>query len=202
MNWLAHFLLAAPSPAFRVGSVLPDFSPAAVLATLPPAFQPGIAQHQQVDLFTDAHPVVRSGMRRFPPPFRRFGGILTDVFYDHFLTRNWADHTPVPLPAFAAQVYAAIEVCRTDLPPEIYARLARLREANRRTSTDFSRNCAPTSRRHRRETAESGSDGSAPAGARIVKACNTAFAGTLIDRTQTLAPSRLSNSALRSTPHR
>lgn len=130
MNWLAHFLLAAPSPAFRVGSVLPDFSPAAVLATLPPAFQPGIAQHRQVDLFTDAHPVVRSGMRRFSPPFRRFGGILTDVFYDHFLTRNWADHTPVPLPAFAAQVYAAIEVCRTDLPPEIYARLARLREAN------------------------------------------------------------------------
>lgn len=130
MNWLAHFLLADPSPAFRVGSVLPDFAPAVVLAALPPAFQAGIAQHRQVDLFTDAHPVVRESMRRFPPPFRRFGGILTDVFYDHLLTRQWASYSAVPLPAFAAQVYTAIEECRQDLSPELYARLVRLRQAD------------------------------------------------------------------------
>jgi acyl carrier protein phosphodiesterase len=130
MNWLAHFLLADPSPAFRVGSVLPDFAPASVLAALPPAFQAGIRQHRQVDLFTDTHPVVRRSTRRFPPPFRRFGGILTDVFYDHLLTRQWASHSAVPLPAFAAQVYTAIEQCRPTLPPELYTRLARLREAD------------------------------------------------------------------------
>lgn len=130
MNWLAHFLLAEPSPAFRVGSVLPDFAPPAVLVTLPLPFQPGIAQHRQVDLFTDTHPVVRQSMRRFPPPFRRFAGILTDVFYDHLLTRDWATYSTLPLPAFAAEVYAAIEVCRAELPPEVYARLARLRDAD------------------------------------------------------------------------
>ncbi len=130
MNWLAHFLLAEPAPVFRVGSVLPDFAPAAVLATLPPAFQAGIAQHRQVDLFTDAHPVVRTSMRRMPPPFRRFAGILTDVFYDHLLTRQWTSYSALPLPAFAAQIYAAIEECRPALPPEVYARLVRLRDAD------------------------------------------------------------------------
>lgn len=130
MNWLAHFLLAEPEPAFRVGSVLPDFASAAVLAALPPAFQPGIAQHRQVDLFTDTHPVFHRSRRRFPPPFRRFAGILTDVCYDHLLTHQWSTYSALPLPAFAAQIYAAIEQCRPELPPELYTRLARLRQAD------------------------------------------------------------------------
>jgi acyl carrier protein phosphodiesterase len=130
MNWLAHFLLAEPDPAFRVGSVLPDFAPTALLASLPPAFQTGIAQHRRVDLFADAHPLFQRSRSRFPPPFRRYAGILTDVLYDHLLTCNWASYSAVPLPDFAAEVYAAIETCRAELPPETYARLARLRDAD------------------------------------------------------------------------
>ncbi|MBM3276968.1 MAG: DUF479 domain-containing protein [Candidatus Handelsmanbacteria bacterium] len=130
MNWLAHFLLAEPEPAFRVGSVLPDFAPPALLAALPPVFQSGIKQHRRVDLFTDAHPLFRRSRHRFPSPLRRFAGILTDVFYDHLLARNWSSHSAVPLPDFAAQVYAAIATCRPELPPEIYGRLARLRDAD------------------------------------------------------------------------
>jgi hypothetical protein len=95
MNWLAHLFLSDPEPACRIGNLLPDFLSANVLAGLPAAFQRGIAQHRRIDAYTDAHPVFRRSVQRFAPPFRRYGGVLVDIFYDHFLARDW---TPSRLP--------------------------------------------------------------------------------------------------------
>lgn len=127
MNWLAHLLLSEPTPAFRVGGILPDLVSAAVLEGLPLEFQRGILRHRQVDAFTDAHPVFRRSVERFQPPLRRFGGVLVDIFYDHFLSRNWHIYSDIPLPVFVAECYAAFEETRTDLPPEAYAHLQRIR---------------------------------------------------------------------------
>jgi len=123
MNWLAHLYLAEPSAAFRIGSLLPDMAPASALAGLPPEFQRGIQQHRHIDAFTDSHPIVRNSIRRLDPPFRRFGGILVDVFYDHILAREWASWSPVPLCVFAAEVYSSFEQQREHLPPDVHTRL-------------------------------------------------------------------------------
>jgi acyl carrier protein phosphodiesterase len=69
--------LSDPDPAARVGSLLPDLVPMNALASLPEGLQRGVAQHQRIDAFTDAHPIARQSISRFAPPFRRFGGILT-----------------------------------------------------------------------------------------------------------------------------
>lgn len=105
MNWLAHLHLSEPTPEFRLGSLLPDLVSSPELAAQPAAFQPGIRRHLRIDAFTDAHPVFRNSVRRLPPPYRRFGGILVDVFYDHFLARHWTAFSPSPLPEFTAEVY-------------------------------------------------------------------------------------------------
>jgi acyl carrier protein phosphodiesterase len=127
MNWLAHLLLSEPTPAFRVGGILPDLVSSAVLEGLPVEFQRGILRHRQVDAFTDAHPAFRRSVERFQPPLRRFGGVLVDIFYDHFLSRNWYIYSDIPLPVFVAECYAAFEETRADLPPEAYAHLQRIR---------------------------------------------------------------------------
>jgi acyl carrier protein phosphodiesterase len=207
MNWLAHFLLAEPAPAFRVGSVLPDFAPATLLASLPPAFQPGIAQHRQVDLFADTHPVFLRSRRRFPPRFRRFAGILTDVFYDHLLARNWASYAEPALPAFAAEVYAAIEACRPDLPPETYGRLARLRQADLLCAYG---ELAGVERALRGLGSRLRRPADLAAALPVFAGQHCAFDADFGEffpalrapvGVQPLAPSRLSSSALRSTPH-
>ena len=123
MNWLAHLLLSDPTPAFRLGGLLPDFAPVSALSGLPHEFQRGVRRHLQIDAYTDAHPVFRRSVQRFAPPLRRFGGILIDIFYDHFLSRQWDAHAAVPLQAFLAEVYASFETHRQDLPGVAYARL-------------------------------------------------------------------------------
>src|SRR5688572_8345575 len=98
MNWLAHLLLAEPTPQFRLGAILPDLVSMQVLAGLPPDFQRGIRQHRQVDAYTDSHAIFRRSVQRLDPPFRRFGGILVDIFYDHFIARDWQSFSATPLP--------------------------------------------------------------------------------------------------------
>lgn len=130
MNWLAHLLLSEPTPAFRVGGILPDLVSAAVLENLPMEFQRGIERHRQVDAFTDSHPIVRRSVQRIQPPLRRFGGILVDIFYDHFLSRNWHIYSDIPLPVFVAECYAAFDATQTHLPPAVFDQLARIRAGN------------------------------------------------------------------------
>lgn len=130
MNWLAHLLLSEPTPAFRVGGILPDLVSMAALEGLPMEFQRGIERHRQVDAFTDAHPIVRRSVQRIQPPLRRFGGILVDIFYDHFLSRDWHLYSDTPLPVFVAECHAAFDATQTHLPPAVFEPLARIRAGN------------------------------------------------------------------------
>jgi acyl carrier protein phosphodiesterase len=128
MNWLAHLYLSDDDAQFRVGNLLPDLVPARQLADLPESFQKGIRRHRQIDVFTDAHPRVRSCVRRFPPPYRRYGGIVTDVYFDHLLARDWRKYSAVPLPDFIARVYRDIDRCLPDVPCDARLPLERMRQ--------------------------------------------------------------------------
>lgn len=130
MNWLAHLFLSEPNPAFRIGNLLPDLVPLPALSGLSPEFARGVQQHRRIDAFTDSHSIFRRSVARVKPEFRRFGGILVDVFYDHFLSRDWPSLSPVPLPAFVDEVYASFEIHRHEIPPEAYAHLERMKSAN------------------------------------------------------------------------
>ncbi|MDR3401844.1 MAG: ACP phosphodiesterase [Chthoniobacter sp.] len=123
MNWLAHLYLSEPTAAFRLGNLLPDLVSATALAGLPGEFQAGILCHRQIDAFTDRHPVFRRSVQRLGPPFRRFGGVLVDIFYDHILARDWESFAAVPLPEFAAEVYASFDTQWVHVPAEARPRL-------------------------------------------------------------------------------
>lgn len=128
MNWLAHLLLSEPTPEFRLGNLLPDFVSPAEIAALPEDFRRGAACHRRIDAFTDAHPVVRRSRDRVDPRFRRYSGVLVDVFYDHVLAREWPEFSAVPLEAFLAEIGAAVATCGPALPEGIRRPLARVHE--------------------------------------------------------------------------
>lgn len=128
MNWLAHLYLSEPNPAFRIGNLLPDLAPPSALSGLSPDMLRGVKQHRRIDAFTDTHPVVRRSISRVNPDFRRFGGILVDVFYDHFLARDWQSFSPIPLHAFAAEIYDSFDRHRPEIPSEAMVHLEHMRE--------------------------------------------------------------------------
>ena len=130
MNWLAHLFLSEPNPEFRIGNLLPDLARPSELSHLPSEFMRGVRQHRRIDAFTDSHPIVRRSIARVGPEFRRFGGIFVDIFYDHFLSREWPAFSKIPLPAFTHEIYVSFEHHRHHIPLEAFIPLQKMKSEN------------------------------------------------------------------------
>lgn len=116
MNYLAHLYLAGTHPQALVGALMGDFLKGPVPAHFPQPLRHGIVLHRHIDTYTDAHPQVQRSKQRIRPEWRRYGGILVDMFYDHFLASRWAAYSSRPLPVFAAEVYRILDAQQPLLP--------------------------------------------------------------------------------------
>jgi len=119
MNYLAHLVLAGPEPEALLGALMGDFVKGPLRAQYPSAITHALALHRKVDSFTDAHPVTAASRGRVSPQRRRFAGIMVDLFYDHFLARDWAAHATEPLGTFTARVYALLKEHEVLLPERL-----------------------------------------------------------------------------------
>jgi acyl carrier protein phosphodiesterase len=119
MNYLAHMFLSDGTPEGLIGNLAGDFVRGIDVSMLTPGLQAGVALHRAVDRFTDAHPVVKRSRERLPESWRHYRGVLVDVFYDHFLARDFSIYANEPLGAFAARVYRALRANYDSLPPRL-----------------------------------------------------------------------------------
>jgi len=129
MNYLAHVALVAPTPEARVGAILGDFMRGVDRSSIPKLIWEGVEHHRAVDVATDTHPATRRGIALLPPEWRRFGGILLDVYFDHLLVRNWTALRPqIDLPDLTHAVYGALEAHNPVLPERLQRVWPRMRE--------------------------------------------------------------------------
>lgn len=119
MNYLAHLHLGGLRPAQLLGSLYGDFVKGPLPGRFAPELEASIQLHRSIDSFTDAHPLIKDAVARFPAQRRRYAGIVLDVFFDHCLARDWALYAEQPLDAFTANVYRVLAA-----EPELPERLA------------------------------------------------------------------------------
>lgn len=119
MNHLAHALLAGEDADCRLGSLLGDFVHGRIPDDLRANVADGIRLHRAIDVFTDGHPVVTALRGRFVAPFRRYAGIVLDVWFDHLLARDFSRWSTVPLGAFSDDLLALLQRHEEELPPDM-----------------------------------------------------------------------------------
>ena len=126
MNLLAHALLAAPDAEVMLGSLIGDFVRGRIDAALPPDVRAGIALHRSVDAYTDSHDEVAAARTLFAPPYRRYAGILIDVWFDHLLARQWSRFGEGELADFSARVRALLDMNPQLVPARMHGFVAYL----------------------------------------------------------------------------
>lgn len=126
MNWLAHTLLSEADIDSQLGNLLADLVRGADRQAMSLAFLRGAECHRRIDAFTDSHPCVLRSRQRLGAPYRRFSGVLMDVFYDHLLALHWDRYCPQPLEAFTAQFAAGARDSNLPLPPGARQTLERI----------------------------------------------------------------------------
>lgn len=105
MNFLAHLYLAGDDDGLRLGALLGDFVRGKdALAGFAAEVRRGILLHRHIDHYIDAMPETAALRESLSPPFRRYGGIIVDLGYDHELAKNWSDYSAVSLQCFDREI--------------------------------------------------------------------------------------------------
>ena len=75
----------------------------------PEQVKKGILLHRQIDTFTDAHPTFRISKHRLHENYGHYSGVIVDIFYDHFLAKNWNLYSNEKLSDFVANFYQSLQ---------------------------------------------------------------------------------------------
>lgn len=116
MNFLAHAYLSFGQEEILIGNFAADFVKGKEIQHYHGDILAGIYLHREIDFYTDTYPLVRAGQSYLRPKFRHYSSVITDVFFDYFLAKNWARYSDIPLEEFIDRTYATIERYLPQLP--------------------------------------------------------------------------------------
>lgn len=119
MNFLAHLYLSNNQPDVQIGNFIGDFVKGRQYERYPENVKRGILLHRHIDHFTDTHPIPHQSADRLRIHYRRYSGVLIDLFYDHYLARNWERYHHQSLHAFVNQTHKLFIRNYFNLPREV-----------------------------------------------------------------------------------
>jgi acyl carrier protein phosphodiesterase len=83
---------------------------------LPERVQKGIVLHREIDTFTDTHPIPKKSSKKLHKNYSHYSRVIVDIFYDHFLAKNWKAYSDEPLGIFVEGFYNLLEDNYSILP--------------------------------------------------------------------------------------
>lgn len=109
MNFLAHIYLSNDNDFIKIGNFMADSIRGKHYEHLPADIQKGIILHRAIDTYTDIHPVFRQSTKRLHERYHHYAGVIVDVFYDHFLAKNWSTYSDEKLEDFVDRFYKSLQ---------------------------------------------------------------------------------------------
>ncbi len=118
MNFLAHAYLSGTNENIIIGNFIADHVKGKAIGQYSEQIRAGIILHRHIDAFTDSHPVVRKSTGRLKNEFGKYSGVIVDMYYDHFLAKNWNVYSCIPLRKFTSGIYNIMMRHFAILPPK------------------------------------------------------------------------------------
>ncbi|MFV8342966.1 ACP phosphodiesterase [Flavobacterium sp. XS2P39] len=109
MNFLAHIYLSGDNDLIKIGNFMADGIRGKHFESYPTEIQKGIILHRAIDTFTDANPIFRQSTKKLHEKYHHYAGVIVDVFYDHFLAKNWSTYSDEKLEDFVERFYQSLK---------------------------------------------------------------------------------------------
>jgi acyl carrier protein phosphodiesterase len=122
MNFLAHAFLSFNEEKILVGNFIADFVKGKQIKDFEEDIISGILLHREIDYFTDSHPLVKAGQSYLRPKFGHYSTVITDIFFDYFLIKNWKNYSSIPVKDFIQRTYSILDGYE-DIFPERFAKM-------------------------------------------------------------------------------
>ncbi len=92
-----------------MGNFIGDFVKGSKLDHLPYKVAKGVTLHREIDTYTDNHSIVGISKDKLRVKYRHYAGVIVDMFYDHFLAKNFNSYSEQDLEEFASEKYSLLE---------------------------------------------------------------------------------------------
>ena len=109
MNFLAHIYLSFGDDEISLGNFMADSIRGNKFKHLPERVRKGIMLHREIDTFTDTHPIPKKSSKKLHKNYSHYSRVIVDIFYDHFLAKNWKVYSDQPLEDFTERFYDLLE---------------------------------------------------------------------------------------------
>lgn len=120
MNFLAHIYLSGNNHKLQLGNFFGDFVKGRAYKEYPEPFRSGIMMHRKIDTFTDNHPIFCETVDILRPTFRRYSGIMADLYFDYCLASDFDKYSPhKSLDSLAREFYVASIINYKTLPDNV-----------------------------------------------------------------------------------
>jgi len=116
LNYLAHLFLAGNHPEIILGNFIADHVKGSDVMKYTENVRKGISMHRAIDTFTDNHPVVKQSISRLRADFRKYSGVIVDMYYDHYLSAHWDDYSLLDIHSFTKSRYDTLNSFQDILP--------------------------------------------------------------------------------------
>ena len=108
MNYLAHLYLSGKNEDILIGNFIADSVKGSKYKDYSIDIQRGIVLHRQIDTHTDAHPNFRTSTKRLHKNYGHYSGVIVDIFFDHFLAKNWKHYSSISLADYAQKCHTIL----------------------------------------------------------------------------------------------
>lgn len=119
MNYLGHIYLSGEDELLMIGNFIGDYVKGKQYQNYPVKVKEGILLHRAIDHFTDNNLHWIKIRDLLKPVYRRYAGVVADIFIDHFLAKNWNRYSTVQLDWHSKWAYAAFLRHYTILPKRV-----------------------------------------------------------------------------------
>lgn len=109
MNFLAHIYLSFGDDEITIGNFIADSIRGNKIGHLPSRIQKGILLHREIDTYTDSHSIPKISSKRLHKNYSHYSRVIVDIFYDHFLAKNWKNYSNTPLKVYVENFYDLLE---------------------------------------------------------------------------------------------
>lgn len=116
MNFLSHLFLSGNSEGLIIGNFIADSVKGDGYKNFDHEIQKGILLHRKIDAYTDSHDIVEVSKQRLREKYKKYAGVIVDIYYDHFLAKNWSNYSEVDLKDYSREIYTLIEKNSSLLP--------------------------------------------------------------------------------------
>ena len=109
MNFLAHIYLSGNDNLLKIGNFMADSIRGNHYLDYSDSLRKGILLHRHIDTFTDSHPIYRKSKHRLHSKYGHYSGVIMDIVYDHFLSKNWNVYSNEKLEDYADDFYKLLQ---------------------------------------------------------------------------------------------